>query len=226
MVLASASPARLATLRAAGLDPTVHASDVDERALSAGLDPSDVAGTVAALAAAKCAAVADALPWSAPTLVVGCDSLLELAGWAYGKPADAAEARARWRLMRGTAGVLHTGHCVRLQPDGVERHAVASCRVRFADLGDDEIEAYVATGEPLVVAGAFTLDGLGGAYVRGVDGDPHAVVGISLPLLRELVGSLGVPWHTLWSPHPAAGPAAGPTAGPAAGPAASPSRDG
>ena len=154
------------------------------------------------LAAAKCRAVAAELMPSAATLVVGCDSVLELDGEAHGKPADAAQAVARWRQMRGRTGILHTGHCVQLLRDGApadERRATASTLVRFAAVSDAEIEAYVATGEPLAVAGAFTLDGLGGAYVRGVDGDPHTVVGISLPLLRELVGDLGVTWHLLWA---------------------------
>lgn len=187
----------------------MHASDVDERALVRDLDRADVPGIVRTLAAAKCAAVADTLRPAEPTLIVGCDSMLELAGQAYGKPDGADDARARWHRMRAREGVLHTGHCVRLlRPDAAansrrddERRAVASCRVRFADLADDEVDAYVATGEPLAVAGAFTIDGLGGPYVTGIDGDPHAVVGVSLPLLRMLVRDLGVAWHRLWRPE-------------------------
>ena len=155
------------------------------------------------LAVAKCAAVAAELGGGRPTLVVGCDSVLELDGEAQGKPADAAEAIACWHRMRGRSGVLHTGHCVRLlggSDPAPERRATASTTVHFADPDDAEIEAYVATGEPLAVAGAFTLDGLGGAYVRSIEGDPHTVVGISLPLLRELVLDLGVVWHRAVDP--------------------------
>jgi septum formation protein len=199
MVLASGSPARLATLRAAGLDPAVLTSGIDEDAVAATLADATPARVAAVLSAAKCAAVAGVLRAPAPTLVVGCDSLLELEGEGYGKPADADAAVALWRRMRGRTGVLHTGHCVRLLPAGDERQAVASTTVHFADVSDAEVEAYVLSREPLAVAGAFTLDGLGGAYVRGVEGDPHNVVGISLPLLRDLVADLGTPWHTLWA---------------------------
>lgn len=201
VVLASASPARLSTLRAAGLDPEVMVSGVDEDAHSSA-SPAQLALD---LAERKCAAVVERLqPADVRTLVIGCDSVLELDGVAHGKPLDAATAAARWRVMRGGEGILHTGHALRLLGDGdAERgersvSAVAGTVVRFANLADDEIDAYVATGEPLNVAGAFTLDGLGGAYVRGVDGDPHTVVGISLPLLRDLVAELGLRWHLLW----------------------------
>ncbi len=198
VVLASASPARLVTLRAAGLDPQVVVSGVDEDGSSADSPPE----LALLLAERKCAAVADRLqPVDGPTLVIGCDSVLELDGVAHGKPGDAATAAARWRAMRGGAGVLHSGHALRLLGDasGDRRAAaVVSSVVHFADLADDEIDAYVATGEPLEVAGGFTIDGLGGAYVRSIDGDPHTVVGISLPLLRDLVGELGLRWHQLW----------------------------
>ncbi|MBA2738039.1 MAG: septum formation inhibitor Maf [Nocardioidaceae bacterium] len=198
VVLASASPARLATLRAAGVNPEMVVSGVEEQGVSA-QSPADLA---LVLADRKCAAVSSGVDVTAsPVLVVGCDSVLELDGAAYGKPADADAATARWQSMRGREGVLHTGHSLRLlAPAQAPRQvsAVASTLVRFADLADDEIEAYVGTGEPLEVAGAFTLDGLGGPYVRGIDGDPHTVVGISLPLLRELVGELGFRWHSLW----------------------------
>ena len=195
IVLASASPARLATLRAAGIEPEVRVAGVDERGVTADT-PADLA---LVLAERKCRAVAAAV--AAPALVVGCDSVLELDGRPYGKPADSQEAVRRWRSMRGREGVLHTGHCLRLVDDGPEtreRSAVASTTVRFADLDDEEVDTYVATGEPLAVAGAFTVDGLGGAYVRSIDGDPHNVVGISLPLLRDLAGELGIRWHRLW----------------------------
>ncbi len=202
LVLASASPARRATLRAAGVEPTVIVSEVDEEAAVVeatarfgALAPVDVA---LLLARAKCEAVATDLTVSA--LVLGCDSVLELDGEVHGKPADAAEARDRWRRMRGRHGVLHTGHWLRderSEADGgtpATLGAAASTTVHFADLSDEEIDTYVATGEPLQVAGAFTVDGLGGAFVRAVEGDYHNVVGLSLPLLRELLGEAGVGW--------------------------------
>ncbi|NHC43880.1 Maf family protein [Motilibacter aurantiacus] len=194
LVLASQSPARLKTLRAAGLDPEVLVSGVDE---------SDVAGEPAyvalELAVRKARAVAGRVEGTA--LVVGCDSVLELDGEVHGKPANADEARQRWRRMRGRTGTLHTGHCVIDTADSREVARGAGTLVRFADVTDAEIEAYVATGEPLVVAGAFTVDGLGGAFVDGLVGDPHNVVGISLPLLRRMVGELGVAWPALWAPR-------------------------
>jgi septum formation protein len=195
LVLASASPARLATLRSAGLDPVVIVSGVDESQLD-GLPPAELALQLAEL---KCAAVAarDDLPPEA--LVLGCDSVLELDGEALGKPANAEEATRRWQAMRGRAGVLHTGHCVRDQTTDRVAAATASTLVHFAEVTDEEIAAYVATGEPLHVAGAFTVDGLGGAFVRGIEGDHHNVVGVSLPLVRELVAELGHSWTELWA---------------------------
>jgi len=195
LVLASASPARLATLRSAGLDPLVIVSGVDESQLD-GLPPAELALQLAEL---KCATVAvrDDLP--APALVLGCDSVLELDGEALGKPADAAEAERRWRAMRGRSGVLHTGHCLRETSGQRVAAATASTTVHFADVTDEEIAAYVATGEPLHVAGAFTVDGLGGAFVTGIEGDHHNVVGVSLPLVRDLVAELGHTWTSLWA---------------------------
>ncbi len=195
LVLASASPARLATLRSAGVEPVVIVSGVDESQL-AGLPPAELALQLAEL---KCAAVAgrDGLPPGA--LVLGCDSVLELDGEALGKPDDAEQATARWRQMRGRSGVLHSGHCLRDTSDGRTAAATASTVVHFADIDDDEIAAYVASGEPLHVAGAFTIDGLGGAFVSGIEGDHHTVVGVSLPLLRELVAELGHRWTDLWA---------------------------
>jgi septum formation protein len=203
MVLASQSPARLATLRAAGLDPEVVVSGVDESQLQM----ADAAQLAVGLARLKAIAVADLVERdeNEVVLLVGCDSVLELDGEIHGKPASAAEATARWQRMRGRTGVLHTGHCVvELAVGGRRREASREARttVHFADLTDDEITAYVDTGEPLQVAGAFTLDGLGGAYVTGIEGDPHTVVGIGLPLLREMVRDLGHEWHTLWRAPP------------------------
>ncbi|MFB9376732.1 Maf family protein [Kineococcus gynurae] len=208
LVLASASPARLATLRSAGLDPTVVVSTVDEPAVVAryGVTDGEDVALVLAKAKAEDVVASDALDEVGDALVVGCDSVLEIEGpdgtEVHGKPADAAEAVARWRRMRGRSGVLHTGHWLvddREGGSGATVGGVASVTVHFADVTDAEIEAYVATGEPLRVAGAFTLDGLGGAFVRGVEGDPHAVVGISLPLLRDLLREAGVTWTDLWS---------------------------
>ena len=193
LVLASQSPARLATLRAAGLDPSVIVSGVDESLVTAA-DAEELSLTLAAL---KAEAVLDQVPGDA--LVVGCDSVLELDGEVHGKPGSAAEAVERWRRMRGRTGVLHTGHCVVELPWRRSLRRAARTVVHFADLDDEEVEAYVATGEPLEVAGAFTIDGLGGAYVTAIEGDPHTVVGISLPLLRLMLRELAVPWHSLWS---------------------------
>ena len=142
----------------------------------------------------------------ADVIVVGCDSMLEIGGTIVGKPADAETARERWRSMRGGKGVLHTGHwLVDLRDDvdggtGGTIGSTSSTTVWFADIDDDEIDAYVATGEPLHVAGAFTIDGLGGPYIERIEGDHHGVVGISLPLLRELLGELGVAWRDLRTP--------------------------
>lgn len=206
LVLASASPARLATLRSAGVEPAVIVSGVDEDALLAAavgergkLTPAESA---LLLARAKAEAVR-----SDGALVLGCDSVLELDGEAFGKPDSAAEAVVRWRAMRGRSGVLHTGHWLVDHRVGRTGSAgdVASTTVHFADVTDEEIDAYVATGEPLRVAGAFTIDGLGGPYVHGVEGDHHTVVGLSLPLLRVLLGELGITWHELWTPAESAG---------------------
>ena len=195
LVLASASPARRTTLRAAGLDPVVIVSGVDESQL-VDLPPAELALQLAEL---KCAAVAarDDVPSGA--LVLGCDSVLELDGEALGKPHDPDEARRRWQAMRGRSGVLHTGHCLRDVSSDRVAAATGSTVVHFADVSDEEIDAYVATGEPLEVAGAFTIDGIGGAFVTGIEGDHHNVVGVSLPLLRELVVELGRGWPELWA---------------------------
>lgn len=195
LVLASASPARLRTLRAAGVEPEVVVSGVDEDDVTAPT-PAELA---LELAGRKARAVAERL---GDALVLGCDSVLELDGTAYGKPASAAQAVDRWRRMRGRTGVLHTGHCLIDAGSGRTAPAVASTLVRFAAVTDAEIAAYVATGEPLQVAGAFTVDGLGGPFVEGVEGDHHNVVGLSLPLLRRLLADLGVAWTDLWQVNP------------------------
>ncbi len=195
LVLASASSARLSTLRAGGLDPIVIVSGVDESRL-ADLPPAELALQLAEL---KCAAVAQRDDVPADALVLGCDSVLELDGEALGKPYGAEEATRRWRAMRGRSGVLHSGHCLHDVASGRVAAATGSTTIHFADVSDAEIEAYVATGEPLHVAGAFTIDGIGGAFITGIEGDHHNVVGVSLPLLRELVIELGYGWPELWS---------------------------
>ena len=182
-VLASASPARLATLRAAGVDPEVIVSGVDEESVRA----SSVTALVRTLAEVKARAVAGGVE---DGIILGCDSLLELDGAGLGKPADAAAAADRWRRLRGRSAVLHTGHALIETRSGQIRSAdseTASTTVTFGDISEPEITAYVATGEPLLVAGAFTVDGLGGWFVEGVDGDHHNVVGVSLPLLRRML---------------------------------------
>lgn len=204
LVLASASPARLATLRSAGIEPQVVVSTVDESAAVAtaretypDLEPADVA---LLLAKAKCEDVS-AGDHAADALVLGCDSVLELDGVEYGKPFDAATAISRWQQMRGRGGILHTGHWLiddRADSTGATFGVTCSTVVHFADLTDAEIEAYVATGEPLWVAGGFTVDGLGGAYVRSIEGDFHNVVGVSLTTLRDMLGHIDIAWHDLW----------------------------
>lgn len=195
LVLGSASPARLATLRSAGVEPLVVVSGVDESQVG-DLAPVDVAGALARLKAQTVAA-RDEVP--AGALVLGCDSVLELDGQALGKPGGPEEAARRWREMRGRTGVLHSGHSLHDTATGLVVEATVSTTVHFADVTDDEIEAYVATGEPLHVAGGFTIDGLGGAFVSGIEGDHHNVVGLSLPRLRLLVAELGHSWTALWS---------------------------
>lgn len=188
-VLASASPARLSTLRAAGLDPQVVVSDVDEDALSATMPGAPTADLVAALAQAKAAAVTARV--EAPALVLGCDSMLDLAGSAYGKPDSVDDAVNRWRRMRGQVGHLYTGHCLVDAATGRSVASVAATAVHFADVSDAEIDTYCRTGEPTTVAGAFTIDGLGGWFVDSISGDHHNVVGVSLPVVRRLIAELG-----------------------------------
>lgn len=192
LVLASASPARLKTLQNAGLSPEVVVSGVDESSVEV-TGPADYTLKLAQLKAVAVAAN------QKRSIVIGCDSVLALDGQILGKPASDDEAVDRWKQMRGRAGVLHTGHCVIDTHREVWLARSAATQVRFAHVSDEEIEAYVATGEPAAVAGAFTLDGLGGAFVSGVTGDPHNVVGISLPLLRLMLEELGFVWTEFWS---------------------------
>lgn len=193
IILASASPARLTLLRRAGIHPRVVVSGVDEEALTA----TTVSSLVTALARAKASAVADRLDRG---LVIGCDSMLEVEGRGFGKPRSNAEAIEWWKARRGRVGTLHTGHCVIDSATGNVAAAVAATTVRFADPSDAEISAYVGTGEPLKVAGGFTLEGLGAWFIEGIDGDPGNVMGISLPLLRALFSRLGVSLRDVWPP--------------------------
>jgi septum formation protein len=203
VVLASASPARLSVLRAAGLDPVVEIADLDEEALLAAMPHASPGEKVTALARAKATTVAERVAPSFPdAVVIGCDSMLHVDGELVGKPGDTEEARKRWMTMAGRTGELVTGHAVlRLSGGAIGRsaqgHAVTG--VRFAEPTQAELEAYLATGEPLVVAGAFTLDGLGGWFVDGIDGDPSNVIGISLPLTRTLLAEVDVRVTDLWN---------------------------
>jgi nucleoside triphosphate pyrophosphatase len=202
LVLASASPARLGVLRAAGLDPIVEVADVDEEALLAATPEAEPGAKVTGLAGAKAATVARRIADAHPdAAVVGCDSMLLLDGELVGKPGDVDTARRRWQAMAGRTGRLITGHAVLRMADGAidrvaDGHAVTE--VRFARPSAAELAAYLASGEPLAVAGAFTLDGLGGWFVEGIDGDPSNVIGISLPLTRRLLAAVGVSVTELW----------------------------
>jgi septum formation protein len=194
LVLASQSPARLQLLRQAGLNPEVVVSGVDESAVTA----PRVADLVALLAAAKATAVAAN---ETDALIVAADSVLEFRGQALGKPADAVDAGLRWQRMSGRSGILHTGQAVFDVRDGAVTQrdvGVSSTVVHFASPTPEELAAYLATGEPLEVAGAFTLDGLGAPFVRRIEGDPSAVIGLSLPLLRTQLAKLGVSLTELW----------------------------
>ena len=205
LYLASTSPARLATLRSAGIEPVVMPSNVDEDAAlataiadGAVLTPEE---TVLLLARVKAEAVALHVT---DGFVLGGDSVFELDGTIYGKPHTASVARKRWHLQRGRTGVLHSGHWLISRRAGQSHGsvgAVSSAKVTFADdISDAEIDAYIATGEPLQVAGAFTIDSLGAPFITSVEGDPHTVVGLSLSTLRSLLAGFGVEWHEMWAP--------------------------
>lgn len=194
LVLASASPARRALLKAAGIDVDVLVSGVDESVVEA----EDAYTLSLALARMKARTVAARMQADPGVLVLGCDSVLAFEGQILGKPADAGEAVERWQAMRGKSGVLHTGHHLTDLVTGRQAEDVGTTVVHFADITDAEIEAYVATEEPLHVAGSFTIDGRGGAFVERIEGDPGNVVGLSLPLMRRLLGELNVSITQLW----------------------------
>jgi septum formation protein len=194
LVLASKSPARLGLLKQAGLNPEVLVSGVDEDAVTAPA-PGELAR---ALAEAKAEAVS-VRPEARGALVIGCDSVLELDGRPLGKPVDTEDATARWKSMRGRSGTLLTGHCLIDTAAGRRTSATAATTVHFGEPTDAEIAAYVVSGEPLHVAGAFTLDGRSAPFVEGIEGDHGNVIGLSLPLLRRLLADLGVGITELWT---------------------------
>ncbi len=202
LVLASTSPARLATLRAAGVEPVTIAPGVDEDAVVAAAGHLEPAAMVELLARAKAEAVAESHGSTIDGLILGGDSAFVIDGIIHGKPHLPEVARERWMRQRGRTGVLYSGHWLidnreggSLGGVGVVTHA----EVTFADVTDAEIDAYIATGEPLHVAGAFTIDSLGGPFIESIIGDPHTVVGLSLPALRNMVRSFGIEWTDLWN---------------------------
>ncbi|MCV7444582.1 septum formation inhibitor Maf [Mycobacterium paraense] len=207
LVLGSASSGRLKVLRQAGVDPLVVVSGVDEDAIAAslgpGASPAEVVGALAAAKAERVAADLDA-DAAADCVVLGCDSMLSVDGRLCGKPGSADAAVGQWRLMGGRSGRLHTGHCLLRLSDGAitHREVESACTtVHFAQPAEEDLRAYVAAGEPLGVAGGFTLDGLGGWFVDGIDGDPSNVIGVSLPLLRSLLARTGLSVAALWAAH-------------------------
>lgn len=206
VVLASGSPARLRLLQSAGIQPEVVVSTVDEDALAASLAELTTAELVQALADAKLADVVSGLDAVAePTLVIAADSLFEIDGMVMGKPGSRAAARTRLAGLAGRCGQLLTGHALTLVvPDGILRpsRGVATTQVRFERFTDAELDAYVATDEPVSVAGGFTLDGIAAPFISGIEGDPSNVIGLSLPLVRRLATDLGVFWPDLWTQRP------------------------
>lgn len=202
LVLASTSPARLATLRAAGVEPLPISPGVDEDAVVAAAGHLEPAEMVELLARAKAEAVAESHGSTIDGLILGGDSAFVIDGIIHGKPHLPEIARERWLRQRGRTGVLYSGHWL-IDHRGGTNHGgtgiVTHAEVTFADVTDDEIDAYIATGEPLLVAGAFTIDSLGGPFIESIIGDPHTVVGLSLPALRNLVRSFGIEWTELWN---------------------------
>ena len=200
LYLASTSPARLATLRAAGIEPTVLPSHVDEDAVVASAGTVTPVEMVQLLARCKAEAV---LASGVDGFVLGGDSVFELDGVIYGKPHTAKAAKDRWLLQRGKTGKLHSGHWLIDHRGGTVRAAAgaaATAEVSFAsNITNAELDAYIETGEPLQVAGAFTIDSLGAPFITSVNGDPHTVVGLSLSTLRDLLRGFGVEWHELWA---------------------------
>jgi septum formation protein len=199
IVLASQSPARRVVLTQAGIVPEIHVSHVDEDAIEAAMPGAPPEELCLALAAAKARAVAPSYAHDADALIVGCDSVFDVDGRPFSKASSEKQVRERWSLMLGRSGVLRTGHWVIRPATGEEAGAVCNTVVHLGSPSRQEQDAYLATGEPLQVAGGFTLDALGGAFVEGIEGDPSNVVGLSLPTLRHLLADLGVVWTDLWS---------------------------
>jgi septum formation protein len=208
VVLGSASTGRLRVLRSAGIDPLVAVSGVDEDAVIAALGANpDPAAVVTTLARAKADAVARELDAhvAADCVVIGCDSMLYVDGELRGKPGTPEQARRQWNSMAGRAGQLFTGHCViRMLDMRVARTETAAevTTVRFGIPTEAELSAYIASGEPLNVAGAFTIDGLGGWFVDGVEGDPSNVVGLGLAVTRRLLEAVDLSIGDLWGANP------------------------
>ena len=209
LILASQSPARTKLLSNAGIAHDILVSDVDEDAVQARYGVTDPHDTALLLARAKAEAVAS-LPEAEGALVIGCDSVFEFDGEAHGKPYTPEVAKERMLRMSGSMGVLHTGHWLVDCRDtdgsddgdpgsGATVGSVSSAEVHFMDMSEDEIDTYIATGEPLQCAGSFTIDGYGGAFIRKVDGDPHTVVGLSISTLRGLLGQAQVNVTELWT---------------------------
>ena len=195
IVLASASPSRQRLLTSVGITPTIVVSGVDEEDPAySQLSPREL---VVALAIVKAHTVKEKI--NHPALIIGCDSTFEFEGESLGKPLTAENAISRAKKLSGKSGVLHTGHCFIDTDKGIEISDVVSTQVHFAKMSDEEIEGYVATGEPLNVAGGFTLDGLSAPFIAGIEGDPSNVIGLSLPLLRNAINSLGYSWFELIS---------------------------
>lgn len=195
IILASGSPSRQRLLKSVGISPEIRISGVNEEDPSyTSLSPREM---VIALAIVKAHTVRVSIEY--PAIIIGCDSTFEFEGQNLGKPLTADNAIARAKMMRGKSGILHTGHCIIDTEKGIEYSDIASTEVFFADMSDHEIESYVATGEPLNVAGGFTLDGLSAPFIARIEGEPSNVIGLSLPLLRTAIVEMGYDWFQLAS---------------------------
>ena len=198
LILASASPSRFRLLQSAGISPQVLVSGVDEESPEiTALQPSEM---VIALAILKAHTVKEMAP--ANSLILGCDSTFEYNGQSLGKPESKDNAIARCKLLSGKYGYLHTGHCLIDLKQGIEITERSSARVQFAQMSDDEIDDYVNSGEPLNLAGGFSLDGLSAPFITSIEGDPSGIVGLSLPLLRKMIISLGYSWPDVKNANP------------------------